>query len=151
MKTFKQYLEEALDKPYEYKRESRPVKNGEGETEHHYSFEDRHGRKTHVFFAHRKQKDGTIHSSVDFTDDNGDVGLTGKGTIRHISTVDRIMRKHAAKHPKLKGYHFTGEKDTDKPGSGGRNRLYTLLTKRAGGHTEEDNAYQNKHFIPVNR
>lgn len=151
MKTFKQYLKEAFDKPYKYKRESRPIKTGAGTTDHHYSFEDRNGRKTHVFFSHYKHKNGEIHSSVDFTDDNFDIGLTGKGTIKHLSTVSKIMRDHAAKHPKLKMYHFTGEKDSDKPDEGGRNRLYTKLTKLNGGYSEYLNAYSNKHFIPVNR
>lgn len=150
MKTFKQYLREALDKPYEYKSTGQ-YKNSSGENEHHYSFKDKQGASTYVYISHAKDKDGSTKASVDFTDENGDIQATGKGSIRHISTVKRIMKDHANKHPDLKTYTFTGEKDTDKPGEGGRNRLYSRLAKQAGGRSEDGNAYQNRHFIPVNR
>lgn len=150
MKTFKQYIQEALDKPFDYEHKS-TQENSSGEKEHHYSFKDHEGVPTHVFISHSKDKDGKTKASVDFTDENGDIQATGKGSIRHISTVKKIMQDHAKKHPDLKTYTFTGEKDTDKPGEGGRNRLYTRLAKQAGGHSDDISAYSNRHYIPVNR
>jgi hypothetical protein len=150
MKTFKQYVNEALDKPYEYKSTG-SYKNSSGENEHHYSFKDKQGVSTYVYISHHEGESGKGRASVDFTDENGDIQATGKGSIRHISTVKRIMKDHADKHPDLKTYTFTGEKDSDKPGAGGRNRLYTRLAKMAGGHSDDTSAYSNRHFIPVNR
>ena len=150
MKTFKQYLNESLDKPFDYKSTGQ-YKNSSGETEHHYSFKDDNGNHTYVYIAHSKDRKGNPQASVDFTDENGDIQATGKGSIRHISTVKKIMKDHAKKHPHLKTYTFTGEKDTDKPGEGGRNRLYTRLAKQAGGHSDDISAYSNKHYIPINR
>ena len=147
MKTFKQYLKEALDKPFEYEK-TNSFENGEGEEEHHYSFADKKGRQTLVFISHSKDKK---QAEINFTDENEDIQATGKGSIRHISTVKRIMQDHAKNHPHLKMYTFTGAKDHDKPGEGGRNRLYTRLAKQAGGHSDEGNAYQSRHFIPINR
>ena len=150
MKRFRQHLREALDKPYEYKHTA-SMKNSSDEDEHHYSFKDNNDSHTYVYISHQKDKDGKHSASVDFTDENGDIQATGKGSIRHISTVKKIMQDHADKHPHLKTYTFTGEKDTDKPGEGGRNRLYSRLAKQAGGRSDEGNAYQNRHYIPINR
>ena len=150
MKTFKQYLEEALEKPYEYD-EMGSMENSSGERDHWYGFKDHKGVPTHVYISHSKDKEGNVKASVDFTDEHGNIEATGRGTIRHISTVKKIMQDHAKKHPDLKTYTFTGEKDTDKPGEGGRNRLYTRLAKMAGGHSDDINAYSNRHYIPVNR
>lgn len=150
MKTFKQYVNEAFDNPYEYKSTG-SYKNSSGETEHHYSFKDKQGVSTYVYISHHEGESGKGRASVDFTDENGDIQATGKGSIRHISTVKRIMQDHAKKHSHLKTYTFTGEKDSDKPGAGGRNRLYARLAKQAGGHSEDINAYSSRHFIPVNR
>lgn len=150
MKTFKQYIQEALDKPYDYD-EMGSMKNSSGERDHWYGFKDHKGVPTHVYISHSKDKEGNVKASVDFTDEHGNIEATGRGTIRHISTVKKIMQDHAKKHPDLKTYTFTGEKDTDKPGEGGRNRLYTRLAKMAGGHSDDINAYSNRHYIPVNR
>lgn len=150
MKRFRQYLKEALDKPYEYEKTG-SFKNSDGEDEHHYSFKDKNDSPTYVYISHRKDKDGKHSASVDFTDETGDVLATGRGSIRHISTVGKIMRDHADKHPHLKTYSFTGEKDHDKPGEGGRNRLYTRLAKKAGGYSDYDTSYANIHHIPINR
>ena len=150
MKTFKQYVKEALDKPYEHD-DLGSMENSSGEREFHYGFKDRKGVPTHVYISHSTDKNGKVTASVDFTDEHGDIEATGRGTIRHISTVKKIMQDHAKRHPNLKMYTFTGEKDSDKPGSGGRNRLYTRLAKMAGGHSDDINAYQNRHYIPVNR
>lgn len=150
MKTFKQYVNEALDKPYDYD-EMGSMENSSGEREHWYGFKDHKGVPTHVYISHSKDKDGNVKASVDFTDEHGNIEATGRGTIRHISTVKKIMQDHAKKHPDLKTYTFTGEKEHDKPGEGGRNRLYTRLAKMAGGHSDDINAYSNRHYIPVNR
>jgi len=150
MKSFRQYLQESLDKPYEYDKLS-SQENSSGESEHHYGFKDSKGVPTHVYITHHAGKAGEGRASVDFTDAFGEINATGKGTIRHISTVKKIMRDHAEKHPHLKMYTFTGEKDSDKPGSGGRNRLYSRLAKQAGGHSDDINAYSNRHYIPINR
>ena len=150
MKTFKQYLSEALDKPYEYEHLD-SIENSSGEMEHHYGFKDKKGVPTHVYISHHGGKAGKGKASVDFTDEHGNIDATGRGTIRHISTVKKIMQDHAKKHPHLQTYTFTGEKDDDKPGSGGRNKLYRRLAKSAGGHSEDINAYSSRHFIPINR
>lgn len=150
MKTFKQYINESLNKPYEYD-DLGSMENSSGEREFHYGFKDKKGVPTHVYISHHGGKAGEGKASVDFTDEHGDIDATGRGSIRHISTVKKIMQDHAKKHPHLKTYTFTGEKDSDKPGSGGRNRLYTRLAKQAGGHSDDINAYSNRHYIPINR
>lgn len=90
MKTFKQYVNEALDKPYDYD-EMGSMKNSSGEREHWYGFKDHKGVPTHVYISHSKDKDGNVKASVDFTDEH------------------------------------------------------------AGGHSDDINAYSNRHYIPVNR
>lgn len=143
-------MNEALDKPYDYD-ELGSHEVSSGGSEHHYGFKDHKGIPTHVYIAHSKDKDGNVKASVDFTDEHGNIEATGRGTIRHISTVKKIMKDHAKKHPDLKTYTFTGAKEHDKPGEGGRNRLYTRLAKMAGGYSDDINAYSNRHYIPVNR
>ncbi len=148
MKAFKQYIQETLDKPYAYDHlESHEF--DDGSSEHHYGFKDHNGEVTHVHITHSpynsRKKDGKLKAEVDFTDGHGSHEATGKGTIRHISTVGKIMDDHAKKHPNLKMYTFTGDK------SGGRNRLYTRLAKKAGGDTEILSGSSNKHYIPINR
>ena len=142
MKTFKQYLNESLDKPFDYKSTGQ-YKNSSGETEHHYSFKDDNGNHTYVYIAHSKDRKGNPQASVDFTDENGDIQATGKGSIRHFSTIKKIMKDHAEKHPHLKMYTFTGEVERDP--------LYTRLAKQAGGHSDDINAYSSRHYIPINR
>lgn len=150
MKTFNQYIKESLNKPYEYDELGSYATN-EGGSEHHYGFKDHKGIPTHVYISHSRDKKGKLQASVDFTDEQGNIEATGRGSIRHISTVKKIMQDHAKKYPKLKTYTFTGEKDSDKPGSGGRNRLYTRLAKQAGGYSDDINAYSNRHYIPINK
>lgn len=151
MKTFKHYLNESLNKPYEYDHLGSHEYDS-GESEHHYGFKDSKGVPTHVYIAHHEDKDGKMtKASVVFTDAHGDIEATGKGSIRHISTVKKIMHDHAEKHPQLKTYAFTGEKNSDRPGSGGRNRLYSRLAKQSGGHSDDINAYSSRHYIPINR
>ena len=151
MKTIRQYFQEALDKPYDYEHLGSHDYE-DGESEHHYGFKDRNGVPTHVYITHaEKDKEGRQKAYVNFTDAFGDIEATGKGSIRHLSTVKKIMQDHAKKHPHLKHYEFTSEKDSDKPGGGGRSRLYAALAKRAGGHSEEGNSYQSKHYVPINR
>ena len=147
MKTFKQYMQEALDKPYAYKK-AKTIGGMEGSETHHYGFKDHKGALTHVYITHGEK---SKEASVDFTDENGDFEATGKGSIRHISTVKKIMQDHAAKNPHLKAYEFTGEKDRGKKDGGGRARLYKRLTKLAGGHTTDDQTLYSRHWIPVNR
>ena len=155
MKTFKQfreYLQEALDKPYEHE-EMGSMENPSGEREYWHRFKDPKGVPTHVYITHHDAGNefGDGSASVDFTDELGKFGATGRGTIRHISTIKKIMQDHAKKHPHLKTYTFTGAKQRYKPGEGGRNRLYTRLAKMAGGRSDDGGAYSNRHFIPVNR
>lgn len=147
MKTFLQYIQEALDKPYNYKK-ANTIDGDEGSATHHYGFKDHNGSLTHIYITHGKK---SSQASVDFTDENGDFEATGKGSIRHLSTVKKVMQDHAEKHPHLKAYEFTGEKDRDKKDGGGRARLYKRLTKVAGGHTSEDQTLYTKHWIPINR
>ena len=150
LKQFREYLQEALDKPYDYD-EMGSMENSSGEREHYYGFKDPKGVPTHVYITHHAGKSGEGKASVDFTDEHGDIDATGRGTIRHISTIKKIMQDHAKKHPHLKTYTFTGAKEHNKPGEGGRNRLYTRLAKMAGGYSDDTSAYSSRHYIPINR
>ena len=154
MKTFKQYIQEALDKPFAYKK-LRMTKTGLGDS-HEYGFKDDNGERTHVFISHYNSEEknhpmhNPKHASVDFTDSAGNFEATGQGSIRHLSTVKAIMQQHAKDHPELKSYGFSAEKDRDKKGGGGRSRLYSRLAKMAGGITT-DHEHSSKHWIPINR
>ena len=145
MKSFHQYITEALDKPYRHKKMSE-TDSTSGVT-HYYGFKDDSGARTHVYISHSKNNN-TAH--VDFTDDEGSFKATGKGSIRHISTVKDIMQKHAAAHPDLKAYKFTSEKDRDSKNGGGRHKLYSRLARSVGGRTDDDEHFST-HYIPVNR
>lgn len=143
MKTFNQYIQEALDKPFEYEKMGQW--DGEETQTHHYAFKDHKGVPTHVYFSHHVTSEPD-RASVDFTDAQGDFDKTGHGSIRHLSTVKKIMQDHAAKHNHLKKYTFTGSKED----SGGRIKLYTRLTRMHGGNTQDVGHY-TKHWIPINR
>ncbi len=150
MKTFKQYIAEALDKPYEYDH-LRSIEFESGESEHHYGFKDKNGIPTHVYIIHHTGKARKGRASVVFTDEHGKVDATGKGTIRHISTVKRIMQDHAKNHPHLKTYMFAASKQYGtSSGGGGRVRLYKKLTDLADGKTK-NTKFQTQHNIPINR
>ena len=145
MKRFKQYVQEALDNPFRHKKLS--TTDGQSSVTHYYGFKDDSGARTHVYISHSKNNN-TAH--VDFTDDEGSFEATGKGSIRHLSTVKDIMKKHAAAHPELKAYKFTSEKSRDKKSGGGRHKLYSRLARSAGGITHDEEHFST-HYIPVNR
>ena len=147
MKTFKQYIQEALDKPFKYKKVKTYQLDDDGPSTHHYSFEDNNGKHTHVYLTH-VPKSSRAH--VNFTDENHEFAATGKGSIRHFSTVKKIMQDHAASNPHLKSYEFTGIKSKDKKDGGGRDRLYKILTRGADGNSRDEEHYSS-HWIPINR
>jgi hypothetical protein len=149
MLTFKRYIAEALDKPYEYDH-LRSIEFESGESEHRYGFKDKNGIPTHVYIIHHTGKAKKGRASVVFTDEHDQVDATGKGTIRHISTVKRIMQDHAKNHPYLKTYMFAASKQYSTSGGGGRARLYTKLTDLAGGKTKNKRT-ETQHNIPINR
>lgn len=152
MKTFKQYISEALDKPYKYKKAAvvtpSPFDNWEI---HRYHFHDDKGAKTHVFISHGKDTKKNTEATIDFSDENHSVAATGKGGIRHFSTIKKIMQNHAKKHPHVKAFEFTAEKDDNREDKGGRIRLYKRLARMAGGHSEDVGNNASRHWIPVNR
>jgi len=149
MKTFKQYLREAFDKPYEYDHLG-SHENSSGESEHHYGFKDKNGIPTHVYVIHHAGRTGKGRASVVFTDEHGNIDATGRGTIRHISSVRKIMMDHAKKHPHLKTYTFSASKQYSTSGGGGRARLYTKFVDLAGGKTKNKRT-ETQHNIPINR
>ena len=158
MKTYKQHLQESLDKPYPFKRQT-PKSN---KNTHRYTFQDDNGRLTHVHFTHDRD---FPRAQVDFTDDLGSHEKTnraGTSSVRHFATVKKIMDHHASEHPDLIQYHFYGakKKTGTKPhpqggeietyGDNGRTRLYNRLTKMAGGNTH-DSGHETHHVIPIKR
>jgi hypothetical protein len=148
-KTFKQYLQEALDKPYRFRKQD--SLDTSTQQQHWYSFKDRNKNKTHVYISHHVTTEPS-RASVDFTDENGDFEATGKGSIRHLSTVKKIMQDHAKKHPHLKSYTFTSHKDVNREDKGGRQKLYKRLVRMAGGKsTDNIHGDETKHMIPINR
>lgn len=148
MKTFKQYLNEALDKPYKHEYHG-SIKNSSGEEDHHYSFPRPDGEPTHVYISHYESNTGEKRADVNFTDEKGDIEATGKSGVnmanRGIATVKHIVQKHVNKHPDIKMLTFSGANDR------GRGSLYTRIARIFGGKTVPTNAYSSKHFIPVNR
>ena len=144
MKTFKQYLQEALDKPYDYD-DMGSYANSSGHSNHRYSFKDQKGVPTHVNISHYKAENGKLYANVDFTDEHGDTEATGKGGIRHFSTVKKILKDHAAKHPKLHTYEFSGVAER------GRDALYSRLTAKYKGRKEGIDDNTNQYYIPISR
>lgn len=145
MKSYREYIKEALDKPFKHKKLN--TMDSTSGTTHYYGFKDDKGERTHVYISHSKHNN-TAH--VDFTDDEGGFEATGRGSIRHLSTVKHIMQQHAKDHPDLKAYKFTSEKSRDRSDGGGRHKLYSRLARSAGGRTEDEEHFST-HFIPVNR
>ena len=142
MKTFKEILEESLNRPYSFKKIDTVGSKPESQT-HYYGFEDSKGQRTSVTIKHK----GT-EAHADFTNDAGDfskTGHAGTGSVRHFSTVKKIIQQHTKDNPHIKSVSFTSEKN-----EGGRNRLYKRLTKMAGGQSEDHETY-SKHTIPAKR
>lgn len=148
MKTFKQYIKEALDKPFRYKK--RDSLDTTTQQQHWYSFKDKNKKETHVYISHHVTTEPS-RASVDFTDENGNFNATGKGSIRHLSTVKKIMQDHAKKNPHLKSYTFVSQKEDERDDKGGRLRLYKRLVRMAGGRTTELSDGAAKYRIPINR
>jgi hypothetical protein len=157
---FKQYLEEAFDKPYEFKHEV-------GEFEHLYHFSDgktnyrafvskhgmgKHGSTHEVGFATvrpSKRRPGETISNF------GATGEQGHRAPRVFSTVRHILRHHADANPGAEHYTFSSEKSDDSDvhnrwHDSSRSKLYKTMTHRAGGKTV-DSSHDNvaHHFIPA--
>lgn len=159
MKTFKQYLNESLDNPYDFKRAS-PKSN---KNTHRYTFQDHSGRLTHVHFTHDRDFPS---AQVDFTDDMGShmqTNRAGTSSVRHFATIKKIMDHHAKEHPNLRQYRFYGAKkktgvrphphggEIETYGDNGRTKLYKRLTKMAGGNTHDNGSHETHHIIPIKR
>lgn len=143
MKTFKEMIEESLNNPYPFKKIDTVGSKPESQT-HYYGFEDNKGQRTAVKIRHK----GT-EAHADFTDDAGDfskTGHAGTNSVRHFSTVKKIIQQHAKDNPHIKSVIFT----SDKTEGQGRHKLYKRLTKMAGGQSE-DHKDHGKHIIPVNK
>jgi len=149
MKTFKQYLEEAMNEPYEHEYHG-STENSSGGVDHHYSFRDKKAKaRTHVYISHYESNTGEKRADINFTDEEGDIEATGKSGAgmanRGMATVKHIVQKHVNKHSDIKMLTFSGANDR------GRGSLYARIARLFGGKTVPTNAYSSKHFIPVNR
>ena len=143
MKTLKQFLEESMNSPYSFKKIDTVGSNPENQT-HYYGFEDNKGKRTSVVLRHKGSE-----AHADFTDESGEfskTGHAGTNSIRHFSTVKKIIQQHAKDNPHIKSISFT----SDKTEGSGRHKLYKRLTKMAGGQSEDHKDY-GKHTIPVNK
>ena len=152
MLSFKEYITELFDSPYEYQKVG--VKRGDGEEDgdsHRYVFKDHTGRDVHVNMIHHPDNKT---AEVVFSR-YGSVGLmhdAGPHAGKIFSTVRKIATDHAKKHRKLEQLTFSSSKVVHRPGdkAGSRASLYARLARSMGGSTKENKLYDD-HTIPVNK
>jgi len=153
MKSFGQYLQESLDKPYSSKFYDSDD-DGYGNQTHEYHFKDHKGEHHPVYFRHNEES--PHEAEMSFQSSEGGWKATGKQrhhAVRVFATMKHLIAQHAKKHPRLKAITFSSDKDETKPyeyKEGSRNKLYRRLANAAGG-TTEDNDDRLLHRIPVNR
>lgn len=153
MLSFRQYLEESLDKPYHTKFYDTDD-DGYGTVNHEYHFIDHRGEHHPVYFTHREE---TPHEAeMSFANPEGDYRATGEHghhAVRVFSTMKHLIERHAKKHPNIKSITFSSDKDETEPDKykeGSRNKLYRRFANSAGG-TTTDNDSKLTHKIPVNQ
>ena len=152
MKTFREFLEESLNRPYPIKFHGKDV-DWSGSM-HEYHFQDHRGETHPIRFIHYDE--APHEAEVHFSSPEGGYQATGKQghhAIRIFSTMRDAIEKHAKKHPKLKKITFGSDKnkkDRYDYEEGSRNKLYRKLTHMAGGKTIDDGE-KLTHAIPVNK
>lgn len=154
MLTFKQFLDESLDKPYSFERKASSSRNL-----HRYSFKDHADRDYEVNIYHNNEDDdGKFDAEVDFSDDSGRLGITGRsgtGSGRILASVGEIMKHHAEKHNNLNNYKFSAiKKDfNNADGKDSRTSLYGRIARRFGGTATQGQSHDpfNNFEIPVKR
>lgn len=149
MKTFSQFISEALNKPYDFEDEGKEYGT------HSYSWDDDKGGRFHADVIDM-DKHGK-HASVEFKT-NGSfepTGQSGHGAVRHFATMRAIMKHHRKAHPEVEKYTFSSEKTVDeknpeKFSENSRNKLYKRFTAAAGGVSSSNPEDQNvRHTIPA--
>lgn len=158
MLSFKQFLKESLDNPYDItSHTSGKTRTG---TYHTFHFRD-HKDRNHTISITRRNKSND--AEVVFFDHNLGMhksGNAGHHAIKIFSTVKHAMDKfsnHEDGHG-LENFRFDSSKELDKNAlgrkkqyrEGSRSKLYRKMTERAGGHSVESEK-STTHFIPVNR
>lgn len=147
MLTFKKYLQEALDRPYEFETgHARDM--GEGSSLHTYRFKDHKGKQYYVNFMHRESQPDK--AGLSFYDDKMNVhktGTAGTKSIKIFSTVRHIIKQHVAKHPDLQRISFTSEKGSEGEQTS-RSKLYKKFADLSGGQTEKGLEQDTHHIFP---
>lgn len=149
MKTFKEILMEIFNK-------SRPVGNMNIDYDTHardivYSYKIKHqGNPYTVAFLHNDDNDT---AEVQFKNKKGSTkktGTSGTSSVGVFSHVKSAIDKHIESHPRIKKIKFVSLKNPKDDPEGSRSKLYTSITKRFGG-TTEDRGNMSVHTIPVKR
>ena len=154
MFTFKEFIVEVFDKPYPIVHKSDNTYSGGNMSAHRYRIDGDDGHRFHVHISHNKH---TGHSDVSFEDDYGHMGMTGKvghKSGRVISSVAKIVKHHVNNVPTVKSIGFEGakhiERGSDRSTLQGRNRLYSRITAKAGGTTQDHDLW-TVHSIPADK
>jgi hypothetical protein len=147
MFTFKEFIVEVFDKPYSVTHdEDRDL--GLGFTVHRYTVHPHDGKKFRVHISHDEDSG---ESEVEFSNHEGSMRVTGEErgkAARVIASVAKAVKHHVANTPTAKKVSFVGAKKLGE--MGGRNRLYSRITAKAGGETKND-TYSTYHSIPVDK
>lgn len=131
MKTFKQFLEEALDSSYEHKYEG-PLDAAKGNyAQHNYSFTPDKKSRIAVSIDHGTDTDGKVRGIVSFhRHSDRSEGMTHehpKTAARVLGTVRKILQSHAKEHD-IHEYDFKADRNETS-----RVSLYKKLTQKSGG------------------
>lgn len=146
MISFKTFvLAEAGDKPYDF----HVGDEGEGVTRYHFHTGKTPYVTTVTHFGDEADVSFHTHHGLNDYDDVPLYHMTGNQGMkagRILSTIHHIVKRHIAKHPRLKTISFSS--DTTEPS---RASLYTRYTKRMGGTTRDSGVvYDTKvHDIPA--
>jgi len=137
MKTFKQFLEEALDSSYEHKYEG-PFDVSKGNYAHHnYSITPDKKSKIALSIDHRPDDDGKVRGILSFRRQNDwNEGMTGehpKTAARVLGTVKKILQRHAKEHG-VHEYDFKADRNETS-----RVSLYRKLAQKSGGGERSTN------------
>lgn len=126
MKTFKQFLEEALNSSYDY-----DYKGEDDYSRHSYTFTPEKKSTISVKITHEKDDEGKKRGYVTFERDSDSsekkTGEHPRTAAKVFGTVNKILRQHAKEHG-LTDYNFEAKRDEPS-----RVKLYKRMTKKAGG------------------
>lgn len=158
MLSFKQFLEESLDNPYDIiSHTSGKTRTG---TYHTFHFKDHKDRNHTISITRRNKSDDAEVVFFDHKLGMHKSGNAGHHAIKIFSTVKHAMDKFSNHEDAkgLKNFRFDSSKELDKnaPGrkkqykEGSRSKLYRKMAERAGGYSSE-NEKNITHIIPVNQ